>query len=190
VEYVIGGGGGFGDPLEREPRRVAADVADGDVSAQAAHALYGVVLDAGGGVDEGATEQRRAAIRQERASWRPASERFAEDADVAVTPSTGEPARRVHEAIVERDDDGERVLACARCDALLCGHQSDFKRHVLMHEGPTTALVGAKSDPADRLDVPIVLRQFCCPGCTVMLTVDVARAADDPWADMRLAGPA
>jgi hypothetical protein len=57
---------------------------------------------------------------------------------------------------------------------------------VLMHEGPTTDLIGAKADPSDRLDVPVVLRQYCCPTCAVLLSVDISRAADEPWADMLL----
>src|SRR5262249_11186824 len=35
--------GGFGDPLERDPARVEADVANGDVSAAAAKSIYGVI---------------------------------------------------------------------------------------------------------------------------------------------------
>jgi N-methylhydantoinase B len=45
VELLTGGGGGFGDPLEREPERVCADVRDGYVSIDAAERDYGVVLD-------------------------------------------------------------------------------------------------------------------------------------------------
>lgn len=59
------GGGGYGDPLEREPAAVARDVRDGAVSEEAADASYGVVL-RGGKADEGATEQRRASLRAER----------------------------------------------------------------------------------------------------------------------------
>jgi N-methylhydantoinase B len=56
------GGGGFGDPLERDPARVAADVAEGYVTAAAAETIYGVVL--GKGVpDPSATEARRAELR-------------------------------------------------------------------------------------------------------------------------------
>ncbi|MFG1707855.1 hydantoinase B/oxoprolinase family protein [Nonomuraea sp. M3C6] len=40
-----GGGGGYGDPFEREPQRVAADVRNGFVSVEAAARDYGVVLD-------------------------------------------------------------------------------------------------------------------------------------------------
>jgi N-methylhydantoinase B len=40
-----GGGGGYGDPLERDPERVAADVRNGFVSVEAAGREYGVVVD-------------------------------------------------------------------------------------------------------------------------------------------------
>jgi N-methylhydantoinase B len=45
VELRTGGGGGFGEPLERDPERVRADVRDGYVSIEAAERDYGVVLD-------------------------------------------------------------------------------------------------------------------------------------------------
>jgi N-methylhydantoinase B len=45
VELLTGGGGGFGNPLERDPERVRADVRDGYVSIEAAQRDYGVVLD-------------------------------------------------------------------------------------------------------------------------------------------------
>lgn len=36
--------GGFGDPLERDPAKVEADVANGDVSVEAAKSIYGVII--------------------------------------------------------------------------------------------------------------------------------------------------
>jgi len=39
------GGGGYGDPLERDPERVAADLADGYVSPEKAREDYGLVRD-------------------------------------------------------------------------------------------------------------------------------------------------
>jgi N-methylhydantoinase B len=45
VELRTGGGGGFGDPRERDPERVRADVLDGYVTVEQAGARYGVVLD-------------------------------------------------------------------------------------------------------------------------------------------------
>jgi len=54
------GGGGLGDPLARDGRLVAADVAEGRVSVTGARDDYGVVLDADGAVDDAATLRRRA----------------------------------------------------------------------------------------------------------------------------------
>jgi N-methylhydantoinase B len=45
VELRTGGGGGFGDPHERDPERVLADVRDGYVSLEAAAREYGVIID-------------------------------------------------------------------------------------------------------------------------------------------------
>ncbi|HEY2995519.1 MAG TPA: hydantoinase B/oxoprolinase family protein [Methylomirabilota bacterium] len=56
------GGGGFGDPLARDPSRVAADVAEGYVTAAAAESIYGVVSLVNGGIDAVATATRRAAL--------------------------------------------------------------------------------------------------------------------------------
>jgi N-methylhydantoinase B len=59
------GGGGIGDPLERDPEAVAHDVVDRIVSPEAAAQVYGVVL-SGGGIDREATNQRRTALRRSR----------------------------------------------------------------------------------------------------------------------------
>ena len=55
-------GGGYGDPLKRDPASVADDVADGFVSADTAKKDYGVMLTASGAVDAGATAHLRRAM--------------------------------------------------------------------------------------------------------------------------------
>jgi N-methylhydantoinase B len=42
VRTMTGGGGGFGDPRERDPERVRADVRNRHVTAEAAREVYGV----------------------------------------------------------------------------------------------------------------------------------------------------
>ncbi len=68
------GGGGWGDPLEREPERVALDVTQGKVTAESARREYGVVLrqmESGAyGADRGATETLRATLRAARGPLR------------------------------------------------------------------------------------------------------------------------
>ncbi len=61
------GGGGWGDPLARDPELVLRDVRNELVSPAAARDDYGVVIDpATGTVDRAATEARRAALRAAR----------------------------------------------------------------------------------------------------------------------------
>ncbi|MFO0986942.1 MAG: hydantoinase B/oxoprolinase family protein [Alphaproteobacteria bacterium] len=64
LRLSLPGGAGWGDPLERPPARVAADVADGLIAREAAERDYGVVLAADGAVDESATVNLRARRRQ------------------------------------------------------------------------------------------------------------------------------
>lgn len=67
-EAILAGGGGWGDPLERDVQRVLDDVRDGKVSAEAARTLYGVCLSPdGSAVDAASTDSARAQLRQERA---------------------------------------------------------------------------------------------------------------------------
>ena len=59
------GGGGYGDPLTREPARVLADVRQGYITAGQAAERYGVVI-ADRAVAETATEDLRAGLRADR----------------------------------------------------------------------------------------------------------------------------
>ena len=58
VRVKTPGGGGFGDPMQRDPRLVAADVRLGRYSVEEAERLFGVVIE-NGAVDKVATTQRR-----------------------------------------------------------------------------------------------------------------------------------
>jgi N-methylhydantoinase B len=71
-EYHYGGGGGWGDPLERPPDTVLSDVLDEYVSVEAARREYGVVLTGDLwaltlAIDHAATDALRAEMRSARA---------------------------------------------------------------------------------------------------------------------------
>jgi N-methylhydantoinase B len=61
VRIETTGGGGWGDPLDRDPVRVALDVLQGKVSREAAERDYGVVLG-----DDDATRRLRDELRASR----------------------------------------------------------------------------------------------------------------------------
>jgi N-methylhydantoinase B len=66
AEVIVrtGGGGGWGDPLERDPERVRADVLEDMVSIDAARTQYGVVLKKDLALDLAATEALRQRMKR------------------------------------------------------------------------------------------------------------------------------
>lgn len=86
--HVMAGGGGYGDPFEREPERVRADAIDGKVSVEHARDAYGVVLGAAPGytIDSAATHTLRATSRTRAAASSAATQTPATVASVAPRP--------------------------------------------------------------------------------------------------------
>ena len=159
LAYSFQGGGGYGDPLTRDPRSVAADVANGYVSEGAALDLYGVVL-RDGEADESATVDHRASVRAGRVA--------------ATTPSRsprpGSPADAIG-AILVRADDG--TVACT-CGSRL-GPSDDWL------SGTVRRVVAPRSHGDYlRLHEGLELREYACPTCGTLLDAAVARigAAD------------
>ncbi len=65
LESLACGGGGYGDPLQRDPQRVAHRVREGWTSIERARDVYGVVLASDGEhvvIDTAATERQRARL--------------------------------------------------------------------------------------------------------------------------------
>ncbi|CAN5503556.1 hydantoinase B/oxoprolinase family protein [soil metagenome] len=69
IDFVSNGGGGFGEPLDREPAAVREEVIDGYLSIGKAREVYGVVVEAVDPdvhdyrIDEAATDELRASLR-------------------------------------------------------------------------------------------------------------------------------
>ncbi len=65
LHFITWGGGGWGDPYDRDPALVGKEIVQGLVTAEGARA-YGVVADGNGNVDLAATEALRTRLRAER----------------------------------------------------------------------------------------------------------------------------
>ena len=151
------GGGGYGDPLRREPASVAQDVVNGKVTVDGARVNYGVVVD-GEQVDEAGTVDLRDRLRAER------RERSAVPESQEATVDLSR-ARRIDDNLAEVTIGEARVIACAHCGRLL-GDTKSGKLALARYEGPSKdAGPQVTSDPTDYVDDAIVFRQQCCPGC-------------------------
>lgn len=158
-----GGGGGYGDPLERDPKRVLNDVLDNLVSPEAAQAVYGVIL-SDGAVDADATARVRERLRDERVGRRdggktrpmqPPHRSRDRHADV------GRPLRENLEVVAR---DGGEWLRCASCSAWLCEQSEDWKKASARTFGAPT-----KAGPLmQALQGKYMLTHWSCPRCNAL----------------------
>lgn len=184
-EALIVGGGGYGDPLTREPEQVAADYRDGYISNRCVTEVHGVAVDERGELDPEGTVALRERLRGERATWARADAQWPVIGSPTFTPATGEPRRMVHEYLVARDDQDQRVLACASCDTVVSDYAGSYRSGLLALESSVTD-VPLSSDPTRYIDDAIALRRYCCPGCHVLMSTEVVKV-DEPINDeMRL----
>lgn len=180
--YLQTGGGGYGDPLRREPERVLVDVRRNLVSADAAAAVYGVVL-RDGAVDHTATDAARAAIRKARLEGaRPAAPSASEG---FVRVPGGTVLHPVADTVEAARVDGEAVIRCTECAAGLGGYHDDYKQGTVYRELPIVEL-GALNAWAPATD--LVAREFFCPGCATALALDIQRPGEPVLPECSFAG--
>jgi len=171
VEYS--GGGGFGDPLLREPALVLADAAQGRLSIDHALNRHGVVI-TDGVLDGDATHALR---RERRAERLAAASPPLAGSERQVDP---ESVRIVGDTLGVSFAEAEPVWACAGCGRQLGPVSANYKRGAAMVEtSPWEVDPIAYPNPLDFCDVPFVLRQLLCPGCGVLLATECCRAEDE-----------
>jgi N-methylhydantoinase B len=161
-------GGGYGDPLLRDPEAVVSDVREEKVSPEAASQIYGVVVDAqASAVDISATERQRGAIRQKRRQQasapmtRPALDKLPDKTLERLRLDGNLSAVEIH---------GKKTILCSHCGFQL-GDPADSQHDLFAHYQGTPSEAGPHiwSDPAIYLDARITFRQLYCPGCYTAL---------------------
>jgi N-methylhydantoinase B len=156
----IGGGGGLGDPLRRDPASVAVDLAEGLVSDEIAARVYGVVVE-GSVVDEDATERRRremrAARREQASPPRRPHDWVAADGAISHTISDG---------VLALETERGSFLCCTVCQQVLAEYGEDFRDGAgQLDVSPLELSASNACTPAEES----VFRQSVCPGCGTVL---------------------
>jgi N-methylhydantoinase B len=181
-------GGGFGDPLDRDPEKVARDVRIHATSERTAREIYGVVLTAEDfAVDARETSARRQEIRDAR---------LKEGELLRQSPFTNntkdwQSTLRMHEYLEIASDGHEQVIRCTRCGYLFCDPQENYKKYSLRRVMPLEEIAG-RSLPSGE-DYLGRYHMYVCPGCATLLQVDVfcpALGGDEDLMDIRIDGVA
>lgn len=172
----FGGSGGYGDPIERDPQRVAADVVQGLVSVGAARAVYGVVVAASGasGAPEAQIEETlrlRAEIRAGRIG-RPVGEECGNRRPVAAS------GHALGEYLQQQGEGANAWVQCTWCGARIAAATERWKDRAVRREQPTAA-----AGPMREATAGMVLRQYHCPQCATLLDTEVTLAQDPPLYD-------
>ena len=162
--FAWSGAGGYGDPLEREPESVLADVTAGRVTAAWAKKTYGVVVDGSGTsarVDRDATARRRTKIRKKRLAegepWHGARE------DDGIVPPDGPVSEYV------RVENGEY-----RCgDVSLGAASGNYKAGALVRDLPVTDANPNIREPSIYTHRIIRFRQLICPQTGTLIDTEV-----------------
>ncbi len=171
------GGGGYGDPLDRDLDALQHDLDNFAVTPAAAREIFGAVLDNRDQIDRAATEKRRAEIRVAVA---------AEYSGPAPRTLNGEIVTQASDTLHVRANGGESHWACARCSTDLGPVSQNYKEACLRRDRPVSASNPLVGDPSRFIDDEVQFRQFHCPSCGGLVENEISVASDAVLADIIL----
>ncbi len=170
------GGGGFGDPMDRALEDIAEDLEHYAVTPEAAHTLYGAVLDDAGRLDEEASATHRAALRSARVA-RGARQTSTLDGAVLCEASVNLHLRHTGHGA---------HWACAKCATDLGPIDGNYKDGCLREDHPVEDCNPLIGDPMRFIDDAVTFRQFFCPGCGAQLDNEIAVVKDGVLKDIQV----
>jgi N-methylhydantoinase B len=145
----------------------AADLENGDVSAEAAREIYGVVPENLQETEKLRREKRLARVREPMGRKLDGVETLRATENLSVK--------------------GAR-WCCAKCSTDLGAVEENYKDGCVRNDLPITASNPIVGDPRRFIDPLPQFRQFCCPGCGLAIENEIAVADDPVLRDIELTG--
>ena len=181
VADFVHSGGGFGDPLLRDPEAVARDVSAGIYSPGVAESVFGVALDAAGDVLAADTRAHREALLVQRlgaarsVAAAPPPSRKLDTATVLIRPA---------EALEIVEHQGGTFWRCRECTTDLGPADATYKLRAVLRITDLNDFATVPCPSPDGFNG--VFREYLCPGCGRLLQVDLhcpSTGASELWAD-------
>jgi len=165
------GGGGYLDPILREPSRVAHDIGEMRVSAASARAIYGVEIDSETGRSDVKKTQR---LRKDILADRKKRGKRVDSTKYGKVELNGHSGRRWDDNLFEASVAGRIMLACAHCGQVICGKEERYVDHLARVDGkPQEAGLLIGTDPGHYIDEAVSFRQYCCPSCLTVFLAEL-----------------
>ncbi|WJR75847.1 hydantoinase B/oxoprolinase family protein [Bradyrhizobium sp. NP1] len=169
-------GGGWGDPIDRSPADVAADVRKGAFSADVARTIFGVALK-DSEPDTDATKALRAEIRGARLKWPVAKIAM----DLPSKKDEGKVVAIVGDVAKIVQYGGNNYFAC-NCGTTLGPASENWKKYA-RHAAAKPSELG----PRVRIHSDLEVVQHACPSCARLLDVEVKRKSEVSLFDIEVA---
>jgi N-methylhydantoinase B len=168
------GGGGFGDPFERDLVDIENDLDTFAISAEAARSIYGVVILEDGSIDAAATALQRGLVKQKRM--------------IKATKAEKRGGTLVYESSatlnIYTDATGD-YWCCAKCQQPLGDANKNYKTQCTQENRDISASNPLIGDPSRFVDDAVEFRQFYCTGCGSLIDNEIAVASDIIMHDVR-----
>lgn len=174
---VITGGGGYGDPLKRDPKLVCRDVADGLITGEVASRVYGVVLkEKQKMVDDEETVRRRQNILTERGkraivSVPAITDRLKWEGVEPVDLELVQAVSDFLEIKVAGKAPGLRVIICRTCGTLICTADDNICEYMARSGLIPVDFLSSVNNICHEPSSHLV--EYYCPSCKTLLSVDI-----------------
>jgi N-methylhydantoinase B len=167
ILFRWGSGGGYGDPLDRDPEAVLKDLKMNAISLKTVEGVYGVVPKPNEmAIDFEATRRKRELIREARLALRKRQTQEINPTEIKRK------IMKFHEYLemVEKHS-GKKVIVCVKCGNQFCSATENYKQFSIYRENDLAGVGGRFLASGEK---PFVTYQeYICPGCGTLLEVDV-----------------
>jgi N-methylhydantoinase B len=173
------GGGGYGDPLKRNPELVRRDVVNGMVSRDVARRVYGVVFrNARMSVDKAKTARLREEIlakRKERKAMREKDiiEKLKAQGIEYKDLKTTQVVSDFLEVRVPESRQGSPVIFCSSCGTPICFTSENMREYMARSQPIPINFLSPVNDFC--ADPSFSMIEYSCTDCGTLLSVDIVR---------------
>lgn len=186
AHFFVAGGGGYGDPLDRDPLLILKDVKNGATASSVAESVYGVIVNSKMEIDFTETEKTRQKIIEDRLKRGKKLDEYSNKNKINLE-DVGNFIRKINISeylqilIYEKDS----VIQCSKCNYIFCNKDENYKLFSLIDERYANQ-IGLIAEKHPKEGGEMIYREYYCPGCATLLEVEPTIKGSAMYRDIEL----